>query len=253
MWTYMGHPLDPAALPTKEALIASLQEKGADDRAMADLRDEHWQRLDRDLTWRYPLGQGEGAGGFITPVQEGMLWIPYQVIDQNDGELLELQDACLLAEHDCVAMANELATYSAELFNVLDEAARISHSLNSNASFEESPTVSQHQHKHVRIYAIIEDWALDDEPGHNEELFTSHEDALLCFREKLSEEKANGCIPQWVDNETFTVDEADEFYEAWLDGEYVCNHYLLKIEPKLIQCDPAFGHLLGATLRKEKQ
>ena len=129
MWKYMERDLDPQSLPTMASLIASLTENGADDRAMSKLRDEQWERYGMDLTWRYPISEGTAAGGFITPVQEGILWIPYDAMDKEDGELLELKDAHLLTSEACEYLLDDLRSYSDGVCSMLSEAMTICNSL----------------------------------------------------------------------------------------------------------------------------
>lgn len=73
MWVYMNGNLNPKELPVMTDLLASLSENGADDRALSHLREEQWEKFSKELIWRYPISEGESAGGFITPVQEGIL------------------------------------------------------------------------------------------------------------------------------------------------------------------------------------
>lgn len=245
MWKYMGHDLDPQTLPAMDSLISALAENGADDRALSKVRDEHWDRYDMDLTWRYPISEGTSAGGFIIPVQEGILWIPYDAMDKEDGELLELQDSHLLTDEGCEYLLDDLRGYADGLCSMLAEAIRIcrkSSASDDSAPASESVTIAEQRHSSLTIYAVIEDWAFDDEPGHNEELFTCHEDAMAVYHEKLTKEQESGCISCWSNKDGFAADEADEFYEAWRDGEYVRNHYKLTIEQKLVRCDPTFAH-----------
>ena len=84
------------------------------------------------------------------------------------------------------------------------------------------------------VYAVVMDWATDEEHGHNEDLFGSYDDAQECFGRMLEEERANGCILKWMDNEQFEVDESEGHYECWLDGEYWRNHFKLSIEKKIL-------------------
>lgn len=125
MWIYMGSELDPQALPQMAELIAALSENGADNRALSDMRDEQWKNFGKDLIWHYPISEGESAGGFITPVQEGILWIPYDAMDREDGELLELKDAHLLSAEACGYLLEDLRSYVDGLCSVLREAAVI--------------------------------------------------------------------------------------------------------------------------------
>lgn len=98
----------------------------------------------------------------------------------------------------------------------------------------------------LSIYAVVEDWAVEEECGHNEELFSSRNDAIRVFHEKLAEEQENGSIPNWQDDDSFCTDTGDALYECWIDGEYLCNHYKIFVEEKLVLCD-------GSLLLKEAE
>lgn len=100
--------------------------------------------------------------------------------------------------------------------------------------------------KKLIVYAVVMDWATDEEPGHNEELFGAYEDAQEYFGKMLEEERANGCIPDWEDDEQFEVEESEGLYECWLDGEYWGNHFKLSIEKKIVFVRP--DYLEGAVI-----
>lgn len=132
MWIYMNAALNPNELPAMTDLLASLSENGADDRALSHLREEQWEKFRKELIWRYPISEGESAGGFITPVQEGMLWIPYDSMDKEDGELLELKQAHLLSSEACQYLLEDLRSYTDGLCAMLQEAAVICSSVQNN-------------------------------------------------------------------------------------------------------------------------
>lgn len=132
MWIYMNAALNPKELPAMTDLLASLSENGADDRALSHLREEQWEKFSKELIWRYPISEGESAGGFITPVQEGMLWIPYDSMDKEDGELLELNQAHLLSSEVCQYLLEDLRSYTDGLCAMLQEAAVICSSVQNN-------------------------------------------------------------------------------------------------------------------------
>lgn len=129
MWVYMNSNLNPKELPNMADLIALLSEGGADDRALSHLREEQWEKFNKELIWRYPISEGESAGGFITPVQEGILWIPYDSMDKEDGELLELKQAHLLSSEACLYLLEDLRSYTDGLCAMLQEAAVICSSI----------------------------------------------------------------------------------------------------------------------------
>lgn len=88
--------------------------------------------------------------------------------------------------------------------------------------------------KTLSIWAVVEDWSVDEESGHNEILYADKEDAARVFYSQLSVEANEGCIERWKGRNHFQSDQGDLFYECWLDGEYLCNHYEIRVEEKRI-------------------
>ena len=86
--------------------------------------------------------------------------------------------------------------------------------------------------KTVSVWAVVEDWAVDDEAGHSEILYADREDAARVFHSQLSVEAAEGCIERWKDKSHFQSDHGGLFYECWLDGDYLSNHYEIRVEEK---------------------
>ena len=88
--------------------------------------------------------------------------------------------------------------------------------------------------KTLSVWAVVEDWSVDDEAGHNEILYADREDAARVFHSQISVEANEGCIERWKGRSHFQSDQGDLFYECWLDGDYLCNHYEIRVEEKQI-------------------
>lgn len=88
--------------------------------------------------------------------------------------------------------------------------------------------------KNASVWAVVEDWVVDDEAGHNEILYADREDAARVFHSQISVEANEGCIERWKGRSHFQSDQGDLFYECWLDGDYLCNHYEIRVEEKRI-------------------
>ena len=88
--------------------------------------------------------------------------------------------------------------------------------------------------KAVSIWAVVEDWSENAEAGHNETLYANKEDAARIFHSQLSIETNEGCIERWKGKSHFQSDQGDLFYECWLDGDYLSNHYEIRVEEKQI-------------------
>ena len=85
LWNYMKLTLNPEELPTMKELLKEIVDNGGTDAALAKLREAQHEKYHNELIWRYPISQGDSAGGFIMPVREGILWIPYDEMEKEAG------------------------------------------------------------------------------------------------------------------------------------------------------------------------
>lgn len=83
--------------------------------------------------------------------------------------------------------------------------------------------------KNMDVFVVMEDWAVDGEHGNDCELFLDSDDAKRTMYEKIREELVDGAITQWAEKENFTVYSSADSYEAYLDGEYLMNHYAISL------------------------
>ena len=128
LWRFMKLSLNPDDLPTMKDVLDRLQDNDANT-AIEKLRDEQMNRYHNTLLWRYPLSQGTAAGGFILPVREGILWIPYGETGTYEGDLMITDDSHILSESDCYTMLRDFSSYASQLCDVLQQSATISHRL----------------------------------------------------------------------------------------------------------------------------
>jgi hypothetical protein len=118
--------LNPDDLPTMREVLDRLQ----DNTAIDQLRDEQMKRYHNTFLWRYPLSHETAACGFILPVREGILWIPYVNTGIFSGDVvLNTDDAHILSEKECETMLREFSSYASHLCDVLQQSAIISHRL----------------------------------------------------------------------------------------------------------------------------
>ena len=133
----MNMEIDPSDLPTKDELLDRIRRSGGTDRALADVREELSDHCVNDLIWRYPISVGMAAGGFVIPVRDGILWIPYDEMEREEGEILLLEDACLLDSDACSYMADDFQSYANGLCSMLREAAAICEQLHNSTHEKE--------------------------------------------------------------------------------------------------------------------
>ena len=81
----------------------------------------------------------------------------------------------------------------------------------------------------ITIYSLEEDWAYDDDYGHTTEIFFDYMLAKKRLCEKIKNEKDDGSVERWLDDEKLIEDYGNDYYEAYLDGYYSSSHYLVSI------------------------
>lgn len=87
-------------------------------------------------------------------------------------------------------------------------------------------------HEAICVWAVIENWSVDEEGGHNELMYANQADAIRAFQSQLAVEANEGCICRWKDREDFQFERNPLSYECWLDGDYCSNHYEILLEEK---------------------
>ena len=125
IWKYMDRKLNSEELPTMKELLSEIEENGGTDAALAGLREKQYRQYCCKLIWRYPISQGDSAGGFLMPVREGILWIPYDEMEKEAGEILRTSDAVLMDEAACRTYAEDFRAYADELCSALRQSAYI--------------------------------------------------------------------------------------------------------------------------------
>lgn len=80
-----------------------------------------------------------------------------------------------------------------------------------------------------KIYIVQEDWAVDEQIGSNLYPFSSRKDAEMKLKLLVRNEKAEGCLFDWIDDESFVEESSDNCYEAYLEGFYNDSHYAVTI------------------------
>ena len=83
--------------------------------------------------------------------------------------------------------------------------------------------------KRVNVFLVMEDWAVNGEHGNDCEAFSDHDDAKRVMTNRIREELEDGSVPSWRESSIFVENSSMDFYEAYLDGEYMENHYKIMI------------------------
>ncbi len=116
-----GTEFAPAKLMSQDELIQFLRENGESDRSLAKIREHNQKTFGNELIWRYPISDGMHVGTFIVAIQEGFISLPYDVIDSEDYELLELNAATMFDDESFDIFISDWQSFSDDLVQALQE------------------------------------------------------------------------------------------------------------------------------------
>lgn len=108
-----------AALLTQNELLEQLSEGEYTDRELSRIRDAYMETLGFDPIWRYPFCHDGGLGAVLIPVREGFLWLPYNIIDIEDNEIYDAENARLLDSESCEYLLQDMKEYMESLTAVM--------------------------------------------------------------------------------------------------------------------------------------
>lgn len=85
----------------------------------------------------------------------------------------------------------------------------------------------------IPVYILTLDWASGKEHGTGVSAYSSFEDALQVYNEKLEKARNEGPISNWKAKDTYEEEETiysnERFFEGYLLEDYELNHYQLSI------------------------
>ena len=96
-----GKDIDTEGLYSKDYILECLEGLGADDSTLALIREAYQDKFGNELMWRYPISDGYNAAAFIVCCKEGFLSLPYNHMDAEVYEILDLEKASM---HDTDSM-----------------------------------------------------------------------------------------------------------------------------------------------------
>lgn len=116
-----GIEFNPCELMSKDELLDYLKQNGNSDRALTKIRESQYEKYGNELIWRYPISDGKHLGTFIIIVKEGFLSVPFDAIDNDDYELLEIDDASMFNAEAMQIFINDWMSFSIDLFKTMKD------------------------------------------------------------------------------------------------------------------------------------
>jgi len=123
--TVAGVQINPEKLLSKNDVLDLLLGYGEDYRALSHICDYYQNSFGNELVWRYPISDGKHLGTHIIIVKEGFLSLPYDSVDRDDGELLELNDAAMFNADDIQFFIDDWRSFSDDLLGAMTDMLRI--------------------------------------------------------------------------------------------------------------------------------
>lgn len=114
-----GIEVDTSKLMSKQELLDYLKENGESDRTLSDIRERNYELFNNELMWLYPISDGKHLGTFIVPVQEGFVSLPYDTVDEENYELLEMDDAAMFDAEAFDYFISDWESFSNDLLGAL--------------------------------------------------------------------------------------------------------------------------------------
>ena len=118
--TVDGKIISMDTLWSKEELVEQLFDAGGSETALSDVCDRYVKQYGNQLYWSYPITDGEYNGVYFVLVQEGVLCLPYDVIDGEEYELFERDGVRLLSAEEMGYFISDWKRASRELEEVMD-------------------------------------------------------------------------------------------------------------------------------------
>ena len=110
-------PMDK--LKSRTELLTYLEENGATHAALMDFCEVYREQWQNELCWSYPISDGKHLGTFLIWVREGVLSLPYDEAEADDGEIFIPEEAFLCKAEDIAVFLEDWRSYDQELQAVM--------------------------------------------------------------------------------------------------------------------------------------
>ena len=122
---YMGISLDFEKLLSREELINTLQRNGSNYKALSNIRDQYCEAFGVELVWHYRLDDGMHTGFMMVPIKEGFLYLPYDIVNEDEYEVFRLDHAKMFDDQSFDNLIADMKSYAKEICRTMQEARGI--------------------------------------------------------------------------------------------------------------------------------
>jgi hypothetical protein len=116
-----GHSINRQQLAAMAEVMSLIELEGANFVSLEPVRERYEARFGDELCWNCPIFHDGHSGCILLPVQEGILYLPYNEVCSETYEQFDLQGMGLLTKTMAQALLQSLwATYT-QLFGLLSD------------------------------------------------------------------------------------------------------------------------------------
>lgn len=116
-----GLPIHVADLAKTEEVMELLQEGAPSFTSLEPIRAQYNAQFGNELCWTCPIFHDGHSGCVLLPVQEGVLYLPYNDMDHDTYEQFDLQGMGLLTKATLQGLLAALRRSTTELLHVLSD------------------------------------------------------------------------------------------------------------------------------------
>lgn len=126
MFLYKNTVVNLDHLKTKDEAIAYIEDNGGNYSALQNFDEKYSLTYNQQLYWHFPIVTDNlFTGTYFLLVREGVLALPYNIVDEHDLEVFSLEDAGLCGVEELDNYIKEWQDHSDELFGAFGAMRRL--------------------------------------------------------------------------------------------------------------------------------
>ena len=116
-----GHSINRQQLAAMAEVMSLIELEGANFTSLEPVRERYEAQFGDELCWNCPTFHDGHSGCILLPVQEGILYLPYNEVCSETYEQFDLQSMGLLTKTTALALLQSLWDNQTHLFGLLSD------------------------------------------------------------------------------------------------------------------------------------
>lgn len=115
-----GAEVSLSDLKSRCELLGYLFENRPTHTSLMNFCEPYQEEYRNDLCWQYPISDGIHAGTYLIPVREGIVSLPYDEMEQEDGEIFRLEDLKTFDADSMAVLKEDWESFSSGLMEAMN-------------------------------------------------------------------------------------------------------------------------------------